>query len=163
MKLLIKQEKYFKHSYFLKENSLKNVSEVDQYKNLIDQIELINLIIGIIEYFKKYNEILEGFQEIFLLIPKNKKILILIYIEFTNSIDQKNYPKCDELFTVLLKTVNNEDQDTKPVLKSKSNIKETIVLSINEPNTILNDLYVFRLLNEEFTIQKERLWFNKLM
>ncbi len=42
------------------ENLLKNVSEIDEYKKLIDHIEVINKIIAAIHSFKKFESSLNG-------------------------------------------------------------------------------------------------------
>ncbi len=56
--------------------------------------------------------------------------------QFTQTINTKNYPECNRLlthFTTMTHEYNN--------------------------NAILNEIAVFKSLNEEFTVQKERLWY----
>ena len=47
-------------NFFLKENLLKNVSEIEEYKNLIDHIETINKVIVIFEALREYELNLNG-------------------------------------------------------------------------------------------------------
>lgn len=114
------------------EKSLKNVSEIDEYKKLIDRIEMINRIISIIEVLQQYDGALE---------------------DFTMSIGNKDYTKCYDKFGDLSKMTNCKNLTSKNS-KSKSN-KEAIESNQN----ILKEIVAFKLLNEEFTMQKERLWY----
>lgn len=126
------------------ENSLKNVSEIEEYKRLIDRIEMINTIMKTIETLKLYDESLK---------------------EFTRSIDKKEYTKCNDLLKNLISITNIKKKDNvlETTKKSKkgniSEIETNNVINNNDDDNLMKEINIYKELNQEFTMQKERLWY----
>lgn len=121
--------------YLIKEKLLKNVSEIEEYKKLIDRIEMINKIVLTVDVLQKYDEFLE---------------------QFTCAINNKNYSKCNDLLPDLT-SMSNGNHSSSQDNQKKTNKRATDTSENN--SEILSDIIVFKKLNEDFTVQKERLWY----
>ncbi|CAF0754893.1 unnamed protein product [Brachionus calyciflorus] len=132
------------------ENLLKNVSQIEEYKSLIDNIETINKIVIIFEALREYELNLNGNFFVWL-----KPTQVLFENLFFNSkdlkysIDSKNFVQCYDCLNKLNKLTN------------ESNLFKTSQLQhdINENFLRTDEILIVKDLKEEFTIQRERLWY----
>lgn len=90
------------------------------------------------------------------LIPKIQLLinLIKIFKEFTMAIDMKDYSKCNELFA---KLANFKNTSNLPFIKSETNSLNLLIE--DDTYSDLNQIMVYNELKTEFTVQRERLWY----
>jgi hypothetical protein len=83
----------------------------------------------------------------------------LFISEFTTAIEDKNYLKCKDLILELTSMSNGTQLNQQSDQKTKANKKASDSTSSENEIEFLSDIIVFKKLNEDFTVQKERLWF----